>query len=124
MPHEIHETIEHAGHEGHGARGHSKLPQWIGITVAFLGVLMALCSAQVGMARTELITTMVQENGAKAQFLTDWNKYRTLQAQLQSLHASMPDPERLAKKEGEIADVGPHHFCLKEEELAAIGAAN
>jgi hypothetical protein len=99
VAHEIHEHIEHAGHGG-GAQG--KLPQWIGITVAILGVLMALCSAQVGAARTELIATMVEENGAKTRYLSVANKYRTLQAQLQQLHAAMPDPEVLAKKNGQL----------------------
>ena len=78
------------------------LPQWIGITIAILGVLMALCSAQVGAVRTELIATMVEENGAKARYLTVSNKYRTLQAQLQQLHAAMPDPELLAAKNGQF----------------------
>ena len=100
MPHEIHEHIEHAGHAGH--EGGGKLPQVIGVTVALLGVLMALCSAQVGAARTELIATMVEENGAKARYLTVSSKYRTLQAQLQQLHAAMPDPALLAKKDEEL----------------------
>jgi hypothetical protein len=102
VPHEIHEHIEHAGH-GEGAQG--KLPQWIGITVAILGVLMALCSAQVGAARTELIATMVEENGAKTRFLSVANKYRSLQAQLQQLHAAMPDPEVLAKKDEQLKNL-------------------
>ena len=52
-----------------------------------LGVLMALCSAQVGAARTELIATMVEENAAKTRYLSVANKYRSLSAQLQQLHA-------------------------------------
>ncbi len=96
MAHELHEHIEHAGHAG------GKLPQMIGITVAILGVLMALCSAQVGAARTELIATMVEENSAKARSLTVSNKYRTLAAQLQQLHAAMPSPDLIAKKNGEL----------------------
>jgi hypothetical protein len=100
--HEIHEQIEHAGHAGHEGGSPSKLPQWIGITIAILGVLMALCSAQVGAARTELIATMVEENAAKTRFLTVSNKYRALQAQLQQLHAAMPDPDHLAKKNGQF----------------------
>jgi hypothetical protein len=63
---------------------------------------MALCSAQVGAARTELIATMVEENGAKARSLTVSNKYRSLQAQLQQLHAMMPDPEVQATKNVQI----------------------
>lgn len=95
MSHEIHEQIEHAGHAAHDG---SHLPQFIGITIAILGVLMALCSAQVGEARTELIATMVEENTAKAKFTAVSNKYRALQAQLQQLHAAMPNLEYLKKK--------------------------
>jgi hypothetical protein len=97
--HEISEQIEHAGHDsGH----HGKFAQWIGITIAVLGVLMALCSAQVGEARTELIATMVKENGASMQYQTVSSKYRTLQAQLQQLHALMPDPKSMAETEAEL----------------------
>jgi Domain of unknown function (DUF4337) len=98
------EHVEHAAHAGHDG-GSSILPQLIGITVAILGVLMALCSAQVGAARTELIATMVEENGAKARFLSVSSKYRMLQAQLQQLHAMMPDPEVMAKKKGELKNL-------------------
>jgi hypothetical protein len=99
VPHEIHEHIEHAGHGGDGS---SRLPQFIGITVAILGVLMALCSAQVGAARTELIATMVEESAAKAKYTAVANKYRNLQAQLQQLHAAMPDLEYQKKKNDEL----------------------
>jgi hypothetical protein len=98
VPHEIHEQIEHAGHDSSGSR----LPQFIGITIAILGVLMALCSAQVGAARTELIATMVEESAAKAKYTAVSNKYRNLQAQLQQLHAAMPDLDYLKAKNGEI----------------------
>jgi len=100
VPHEIHEHIEHAGHEGHG--GSSRLPQFIGITVAILGVLMALCSAQVGAARTELIATMVEESAAKSRYTAVSNKYRNLQAQLQQLHAAMPDLDYIKAKNQEL----------------------
>jgi hypothetical protein len=96
VEHEIQEHIEHAGHMG------GRLPQYIGITVAILGVLMALSSAQVGSARTELIATMVEENAAKTRALTVGAKYRNLQAQLQQLHAAMPDPEAVAKKNAQF----------------------
>jgi hypothetical protein len=97
VPHEVHEHIEHAGHAGGG-----KLSQWIGITVAILGVSMALCSAQVGAARTDLIKVMVEENAAKTSYLSVSNKYRALQAQLQALHALMPDPEVRAEKKARL----------------------
>ena len=102
MGHELHEQIEHAAHAGHDGDGSSRLPQFIGITVAILGVLMALCSAQVGAARTELIATMVEESAAKAKYTAVANKYRSLQAQLQQIHAAMPDPEVQKKKNAEL----------------------
>jgi hypothetical protein len=98
VAHQAHEHIEHAGHGG-GAG----LSRWIGITVAILGVLMALCSAELGATRTELISTMVEESSAKTQYLAVSNKYRMLQAQLQHLHAAMPDPEFLMKKDEELS---------------------
>jgi hypothetical protein len=72
------------------------------MTIAILGVLLAVCSAQLGAARTELISTMVEESSAKAQYTAVANKYRMLEAQLQHLHAAMPDPEYLAKKDKEV----------------------
>ncbi len=103
--HDIHEQIEHAAHEGHDQPGSGRLPQFIGITIAILGVIMALCSAQVGAARTELITTMVEESAAKAKATAVANKYRNLQAQLQQLHAAMPDLEYQKAKNAELKAV-------------------
>lgn len=99
--HDLHEHIEHAGHEGHDKHS-GRLPQFIGITIAILGVIMALCSAQVGAGRTELIATMVEESAAKAKYTAVANKYRNLQAQLQQLHAAMPDLDYQKKKNEEL----------------------
>jgi len=79
VSHEITEHIEHAAHDPH----QGSLTRWIGITIAIVGVLMAVCSAQVGEARTELIATMVNETGAALEYQTVSTKYRMLQAQLQ-----------------------------------------
>jgi uncharacterized protein HemX len=98
------EHLEHAAHASehdelggsHGSRPtehthHSKgLGKNIGITMAMLGALLALCSAMLGGARNELISSMVERTavGAKAQAAS--TKYRTLMAQLQQLHALLP----------------------------------
>jgi hypothetical protein len=88
VAHEVSEHIEHAAHEpGH----QGNLTRWIGLTIAVVGVLMALSAAEVGAARTDLIATMVDENGAKNEYQTVSTKYRTLQAVLQHLHAAMPE---------------------------------
>jgi hypothetical protein len=102
VSHEVTEHIEHAAHD-HGPQ--ANLSRMIGITIAILGVLMALCSAQLGAARTELIATMVEENGAAQRYQSVSGKYRTLQAQLQQLHALMPDPKFKAKTDSELKTV-------------------
>jgi hypothetical protein len=96
VAHELSEHMEHAAHHGGG------LARSIGITIAMLGVLMALCSALVGAARTELIATMVEETGASLRYQTVSSKYRMLQAQLQQLHALMPDPKVMASTNAEL----------------------
>jgi hypothetical protein len=102
MPHEISEHIEHASHE-HGP--HANLARKIGITIAILGVLMALCSAQVGAARTDLIATMVKQNGAELRHQTVSNKLAMLIAELQQLHALLPDEKEFAKVEAELEKI-------------------
>jgi len=96
VSHEAHEHIEHAAHES------GILPRLIGITIATLGVMLALCSAQLGASRTELISTMVDENGAKDQATAVNNKYRMLEAELQHLHAAMPNIRFMEEKDDEF----------------------
>ncbi len=91
----------------HGAHGHgdtsNPLSKYIGITMAMLGVLLALCSALVGAARTELIATMVEQTNTSLQYQAVATKHRTLLAQLQQLHALMPlDPVAFEKSQNEI----------------------
>jgi len=90
------EEMEHAAHSG-------GIGKYIGMTMAVLGVLLALCSAMVGGTRTELIATMVEQTGTSQQYQAVAMKYRTLMAQLQQLHALLPsDPHDFDKAENEI----------------------
>lgn len=84
---ELAEHIEHAGEAGH-------LGKYLGITMACLGVLLALCAALVGGQRTELIATMVEQTNASMKYQAISTKYRVLVAQLRQLHSLNPDPER------------------------------
>jgi NADH dehydrogenase/NADH:ubiquinone oxidoreductase subunit G len=60
--HELAEKIEHMSH-GPGSHGeHKASGTHIGITMAVLGVMLALCSALVGAQRTELIESMVLQS--------------------------------------------------------------
>jgi hypothetical protein len=99
VPHDLSEHIEHAAHES------GSLTRYIGLTIAVVGVLMAVCAAEVGAARTDLIATMVDENSAKGEYQTISTKYRTLQAVLQHLHAAMPDLELMDKTDKELAPI-------------------
>jgi hypothetical protein len=101
VAHEIHEQIEHAGHAGHD--GGSRLPQFIGITIAILGVLLALCSAQLGAARTELVATMVEANDTSLKHQTISTKTLMLLANLEQLKALEADEGDLKKADEELA---------------------
>ena len=94
------EFVEHMEHAAHGDHGHggggkdASLGKYVGITMACLGVLLALCSALVGASRTELITTMVKQTNTSMKYQTISTKYRMLVSQLTQLHALCPDPKQ------------------------------
>ena len=118
MAHEIHEQIEHAGHAGHDG---SRLPQYIGITIAILGVLLALSSAQLGAARTELVATMVEANDTSLKHQTISTKTLMLLANLEQLKALEADEGDLRKADEELAKLDGE---VKNPETALILKAN
>jgi hypothetical protein len=103
------EHMEHAGHAGHGDHGHGHggkgIGRQIGITMAVLGVLLAICSALVGDARTEFIARTIEKTNATVRYQTVSTKFRLLQANLQQMNALMPeDPAKFKQLEGEFGD--------------------
>ena len=96
------EQMEHAAHESHGHGSGGGIGKYVGITMAILGVLMALSSALVGSQRTELIATMVEQTNTGTKYQALSTKYRVLLAQLQQLHSLTPDPELFEKWDGEV----------------------
>src|ERR1700722_7299028 len=92
---ELMEQMEYAGHGG----GQGKL---IGLTMALLGVFLALCSALVGGSRTELIASMVEQTGASLKYQTVSTKYRMVEANLVQLHSLLPDPKVFKESADEI----------------------
>jgi hypothetical protein len=100
---ELLENMEHAGHGGHdeehGPAAHGKpLAKYVGITMAVLGVLLAICSAFVGATRTELVTTMVEQTNVSMRYQAASTKFRLLQANLQQMNALLPaDPAKFAE---------------------------
>ncbi|MEO8796951.1 MAG: DUF4337 family protein [Polyangiaceae bacterium] len=91
--HEIAEQIEHAAHNaGHGDPGVARMA---GITMAILGVMLALCSAMVGGERTDLISTMVDQSNTYGKYQAQRMKFRMTMVELATLHALSPSHKDL-----------------------------
>jgi hypothetical protein len=99
---EIKERIEHAAHEHHGG-GHDPAKRAvgkpIGVTMAILGVMLAVCAALLGAERTELIRTMVEQSNKFGGYQAETTKYRVVQADYELLRALSPKPEEIRKVE-------------------------
>jgi hypothetical protein len=100
---QAHEAAEKSEGHGHEGGGHGKgMSKAIGMTMAVMGVLLALCSALVGSARTSLVTTMVMQTNSSLEYESLSNKYRLMQANLQQLHALLPDPKEFKATDDEV----------------------
>lgn len=92
-----HEAMEHAEHIGHAAHGHGgdgeghKGPgKGVGITMALLGVMLALCAAMVGAERTEFISTVVEQSNVLNEGQAVSTKYRLALSELEQTYAVTP----------------------------------
>ena len=92
--HDFLEHMEHAGHSDHGDHGgggHAKGPgRQIGITMAMLGVMLALCAALVGSHRTDLIKSTVEQSNKWGVYQAEAMKLRIIEGDLEMLHALSP----------------------------------
>lgn len=116
------EHSEHISHAaGHGAATHDPLSVRIGITIAVLGVFLAVAGAKVGGERTELVGTMVKQEHAHAEFQMQNIKHRLSVLILRQMHAALPGsstPEFDAQLDKLGADAKQ-----TPESAAAVGAA-
>jgi hypothetical protein len=119
--HEIAEKIEHAAHgeEGHGG-GHGSIGKFIGLTMAVLGVMLAVCSAFVGSERTELVKTMVEQSNAYGEYQAESMKFRAMMAQVQQTYAVTPS-RHLTAEAIERLDKMP--VPKEQEQIAALDKA-
>jgi hypothetical protein len=101
--HELAEKIEHMSHAAHGGHGGHEPGKAsgrnIGITMAVLGVMLAVCSAMVGGQRTELIATMVQQSNRLGLYQSETTKFRVVEADVEMLKSISPKPEEIKKVE-------------------------
>src|SRR5437016_13865049 len=103
--HELAEKIEHVAHEsGHGGHGGATKGNstYIGITMAVLGVMLALCSALVGAQRTLLIETMVTQSTKWGLAQAEATKFRVIEADLELLKSISPKPDEIKKVEATL----------------------
>ena len=101
---EFREHMEHAGHAGHGGHGEHGGDQkgsskHIGVTMAVLGVLLALCAAMVGQQRTELIKTMVEQSTKWGLYQAETTKFRIARSDYEVLVATSPKAAEIKRME-------------------------
>jgi Domain of unknown function (DUF4337) len=98
--HELAEKIEHTAHGGgHGDHGGKASGTHIGITMAILGVMLALCSALVGAQRTLLVATMVTQSTKWGEAQAETTKFRVVEADLELLKSISPKKDEIRKVE-------------------------
>jgi hypothetical protein len=119
---ELLEKMEHAGHGGGhgGGGGPGKI---IGITMAILGVMLALCAAMVGAQRTELIKTMVEQSNKWGIYQSESMKFRVMEADYEILHALTPSHVEVAKFEDALKSVHAKSGRADDEDTAEIKEA-
>ncbi len=120
---EMLEHMEHAGHGGgHGHGGHSQggPGKLIGITMAVLGVMLALCAALVGSQRTELIKTMVEQSNKWGIYQSESMKFRVIEADAEILHAITPSRAEVKKFEDALKEVRSHSGKADDEDTAEL----
>src|SRR6267154_2892216 len=82
--HEQLEHAEHAAHSGSHEASHNKL---FGVTMALIGVLIAVCAAMVGSERNELTRAMIEQTQAHADYTSASTKFRLIMLELEKQRA-------------------------------------
>ena len=119
---EMLDHMEHAGHGGGhgGGGGKGGSGKIIGITMAVLGVMLALCAALVGSQRTELIKTMVEQSNKWGIYQSESMKFRVIEADAEILHAITPSKAEVKKFEQALKEVRAHSGRADDEDTAEL----
>jgi hypothetical protein len=89
------ERAEHTAHAGHHGGGGESLATLTGMTMAILGVLLAVAAARVGYERAELVQYLVEQQHAHAKYQAQDVKHRMSVLALRQLHALKPESPEL-----------------------------
>jgi hypothetical protein len=98
----------------------SEVCKYVGLTMAVIGVLLALCSANVGSERTELTQTMVEQSNTFSEYQASSTKYRAMMAQIQQTYAVTPSRKLAAEALERLEKI---EVPKEAQELAALGRA-
>jgi hypothetical protein len=118
---ELLEHMEHAGHGGgHGDHNKPGPGKQIGVTMAILGVMLALCAALVGSHRTDLIRSMVEQSTKFGLYQAETMKYRVVEANLELLKSISPKKDEVAKIEQTLRGKRASSGRADDEDTAEI----
>jgi uncharacterized protein DUF4337 len=82
-----HEKLEHAEHAAHHGGHDSGSNKLFGVTMALIGVLIAICSALVGSERNELTRRMIEQTQAHSDWTAASTKFRLVMIELEKQQA-------------------------------------
>lgn len=82
-----HQKLEHAEHATHGGGQHGGSNKIFGVTMALIGVLIALCGAMVGSERNELTRAMIEQTQAHSDYTGASTKLRLIMIELEKQRA-------------------------------------
>ena len=82
-----HQKLEHAEHAAHGGGEHGGGNKIFGVTMALIGVLIAVCAAMVGSERNELTRAMIEQTQAHSDYTGASTKLRLIMIELEKQRA-------------------------------------
>jgi hypothetical protein len=82
-----HQKLEHAEHATHGGSEHGGSNKIFGVTMALIGVLIALSGAMVGSERNELTRAMIEQTQAHSDYTSASTKLRLIMIELEKQRA-------------------------------------
>jgi hypothetical protein len=108
----------HGGDGGHG--GHAGPAKGIGVTMALLGVMLAICAAMVGTARTELVATTIDQAEKIGLQQSEGTKFRVMDTDRELLHALTPSKAEVSKFELALKSVRSKSGKADDEDTSEV----
>jgi hypothetical protein len=106
--------------EGHGGPAHASPAKGIGITMALLGVMLAVCAALVGSARTELVASTIDQANKIGVQQAEGTKFRVMDTDRELLHALTPSKGEVAKFESALKNVRSKSGKADDEDTSEV----